>query len=170
MSLILSHLAYWESAENGRLASICTRANASCLQHDGYPQGTVTWQMYQSWESDSKIIQNVQIHTESANNSYFLNVIAGGTHGKRWVLRGCLDTRNKLLNSSMTHLKTQTFHSEDTFTPKRHECKTTHNWKLITHSYISRVKPTGCTIYQIYFILEQHSSCFRRSFRPSSGV
>jgi hypothetical protein len=35
---------------------------------------------------------------------------------------------------------------------------------------ISIVKPTRRTISQIYFILEQHSTCFRRSFRPSSGV
>jgi len=27
-----------------------------------------------------------------------------------------------------------------------------------------------CTIYQIYFILEQHSTCFGWSLRPSSGV
>ena len=32
------------------------------------------------------------------------------------------------------------------------------------------VKPTRCTISQIYFILEQHSTCFGRSLRPSSGV
>jgi len=25
-------------------------------------------------------------------------------------------------------------------------------------------------MYQIYFILESHSTCFGRSFRPSSGV
>jgi len=35
---------------------------------------------------------------------------------------------------------------------------------------ISTVKPTRCTISQIYSILEQHSTCFGRSFRPSSGV
>jgi hypothetical protein len=34
--------------------------------------------------------------------------------------------------------------------------------------YISIVKPTRCTISQIYFILEQHSTCFGRSLRPSS--
>jgi hypothetical protein len=31
-------------------------------------------------------------------------------------------------------------------------------------------KPTRCTISQIYFILEQHSTCFGWSLRPSSGV
>jgi hypothetical protein len=35
---------------------------------------------------------------------------------------------------------------------------------------ISIIKPTRCTISQTYFILEQHSTCFRRSFRPSSGA
>jgi len=33
--------------------------------------------------------------------------------------------------------------------------------------FISIVKPTRCTIFQIYFILEQHSTCFGR-FRASS--
>jgi len=33
--------------------------------------------------------------------------------------------------------------------------------------FISIVKPTRCTISQIYFILEQHSTCFGRSFRAS---
>jgi len=32
--------------------------------------------------------------------------------------------------------------------------------------YISVVKPTTCTISQIYFILEQHSTRFGRSLRP----
>jgi len=36
--------------------------------------------------------------------------------------------------------------------------------------HISLVKPTRCTISQIYFIVEQHSTCFRRSLCPSSGV
>jgi len=36
--------------------------------------------------------------------------------------------------------------------------------------FISIVKPTRCTLSQIDFILEQHSACFGRSFRPSSGV
>jgi len=31
-------------------------------------------------------------------------------------------------------------------------------------------KPTRRTIFQMYFILEQHSTWFGRSFRPSSGV
>jgi len=35
---------------------------------------------------------------------------------------------------------------------------------------IAIVKPTRCTISQIYFILEQNSTCFGRSFRSSSGV
>jgi hypothetical protein len=35
---------------------------------------------------------------------------------------------------------------------------------------ISIVKPTVCTISQIYFILEQHSTCFGRSLRSSLGV
>jgi hypothetical protein len=34
----------------------------------------------------------------------------------------------------------------------------------------STIKPTRCTISQIYFILEKHSTCFGRSLRPSSGV
>jgi hypothetical protein len=36
--------------------------------------------------------------------------------------------------------------------------------------HISIVKPTKCTISQIYFIWEQHSTCFGRPLRPSSGV
>jgi len=32
------------------------------------------------------------------------------------------------------------------------------------------VKLIRCTISQIYFILEQRSTCFGRSLRPSSGV
>jgi hypothetical protein len=36
--------------------------------------------------------------------------------------------------------------------------------------YLSIVKPTRCTISQIYFILEQNSTCFGQSLRPSSGV
>jgi hypothetical protein len=35
---------------------------------------------------------------------------------------------------------------------------------------ISIVKPSRCTISQIYFILEQQSTCFRQSLCPSSGV
>jgi len=35
---------------------------------------------------------------------------------------------------------------------------------------ISIVKPTRRTVSQIYFILEQHSTCFGRSLCPSSGV
>jgi hypothetical protein len=35
---------------------------------------------------------------------------------------------------------------------------------------ISIVKPTRYTVSQIYFILEQQSTCFGRSLRPSSGV
>jgi hypothetical protein len=34
----------------------------------------------------------------------------------------------------------------------------------------SIVKPTICTTSQIYFILEQHTTCFGRSLRPSLGV
>jgi hypothetical protein len=34
----------------------------------------------------------------------------------------------------------------------------------------SIVKPTRCTIAQIYFILEQNSTCFGRSLRPSPEV
>jgi hypothetical protein len=41
--------------------------------------------------------------------------------------------------------------------------------KICTASF-SIVKPTRRTISQIYFILEQHSICFGRSVRPSSGV
>jgi hypothetical protein len=37
-------------------------------------------------------------------------------------------------------------------------------------NHFSIVKPARCTISQIYFILEQHSTCFGRAFRPSSGV
>jgi len=36
--------------------------------------------------------------------------------------------------------------------------------------YVFLSKPTRCTISQISFILEQHSTCFGRSLRPSSGV
>ena len=35
---------------------------------------------------------------------------------------------------------------------------------------ISIVKPTRCTNVSNYFILEWHSTCFGRSFRPSPGV
>jgi len=35
---------------------------------------------------------------------------------------------------------------------------------------VSVVKPTRCTISQIYFILEQHSTCFGWSLHSSSGV
>jgi len=38
------------------------------------------------------------------------------------------------------------------------------------HRSLSIVKPTRCTISQIYFILEQRSTCFRWSLRTSSGV
>jgi len=38
------------------------------------------------------------------------------------------------------------------------------------YSAISIVKPTRYTISQIYFILEQQSTCFGRSFRPLSGI
>jgi len=36
--------------------------------------------------------------------------------------------------------------------------------------HISIVKPTRCTNESNYFILDWHSTCFGRSFRPSSGV
>jgi len=35
---------------------------------------------------------------------------------------------------------------------------------------ISVVNPTRCINVSVYFILEWHSTCFGRSFRPSSGV
>jgi hypothetical protein len=38
------------------------------------------------------------------------------------------------------------------------------------HGAISIVKPTRCTISQIYFVLELHSTCFEWSFRPTAGV
>ena len=43
---------------------------------------------------------------------------------------------------------------------------------LFSQNYrtVSIVKPTSCTISQIYFILEQHYTCFGQSFCPSSGV
>ena len=37
-------------------------------------------------------------------------------------------------------------------------------------TYISIVKPNISTNVSNYFILEWHSTCFRRSFRPSPGV
>jgi len=41
----------------------------------------------------------------------------------------------------------------------------------MTHTaFFSTVKPNRCTISQIYFILEQHSTCFGWSLCPSSGV
>jgi len=36
-----------------------------------------------------------------------------------------------------------------------------------SQNYISIVKPTRCTIFEF---IEYHSTCFGRSFRPSSGV
>jgi len=42
--------------------------------------------------------------------------------------------------------------------------------RAVHHNIIPIVKPTRCTIVSNYFILEWHSTCFRRSFRPSSGV
>jgi len=40
----------------------------------------------------------------------------------------------------------------------------------IFNNIISIVKPTRCTIVSNLFILECQSTCFGRSFRPSSGV
>jgi len=47
-----------------------------------------------------------------------------------------------------------------------------HNYNVVTNLTvsISIVKPTRCTISQIYFILVQHSKFFGRSLRPSKGV
>jgi len=48
-----------------------------------------------------------------------------------------------------------------------------NKWKVVWRSwhraswYISTVKPTSCTIFKF---IEYHSTCFGRSFRPSSGV
>ena len=42
--------------------------------------------------------------------------------------------------------------------------------RAVHRNIISIVKPTRCTMYQIYFILEWHSTCFGRSFCPSSAV
>ena len=46
------------------------------------------------------------------------------------------------------------------------------NLKSREEMAVSIVKSTRCTIYQLYFtrVLEQHSTCFGRSLRPSSGV
>jgi len=52
----------------------------------------------------------------------------------------------------------------------RMACDTHNNKNRIHSNAISIVKPTRCTISQIYFVLEQHSTCFGRSFRPLSGV
>jgi hypothetical protein len=42
---------------------------------------------------------------------------------------------------------------------------------LASHRYvIPIVNPTRCTSVSNWFILEWHSTCFGRSFRPSSGV
>jgi len=49
-----------------------------------------------------------------------------------------------------------------------HEHKQLSIYKHGPATYI--VRPTRCTVSQIYFILEQHSTCFGRSLRPSSGV
>jgi len=43
-------------------------------------------------------------------------------------------------------------------------------FKTVYRNIFPQEKPTRCTISQIYFILEQHSTYFGRSLRPSSGV
>jgi len=46
-----------------------------------------------------------------------------------------------------------------------------HGEQFVTEeTLLSIAKPTRCTVSQIYFIFEQHSTCFGRSLRPSSGV
>jgi len=40
----------------------------------------------------------------------------------------------------------------------------------IKHSYIHMVQPTRCAFYLKLFILVKRSTCFGRSFRPSSGA
>jgi len=42
--------------------------------------------------------------------------------------------------------------------------------RAMHRNIISIVKPTGCTNVSNLFILEWHSTCFGRSFRPSPGV
>jgi len=39
-----------------------------------------------------------------------------------------------------------------------------------SNNLASIVQPNRCTISQVYFILEQHSTYFGRSLHPSSGV
>jgi len=48
-------------------------------------------------------------------------------------------------------------------------CNQTLVWRSLDRAslYISTVKPTRCTIFEL---IEYHSTCFGRSFRPSSGV
>jgi len=41
---------------------------------------------------------------------------------------------------------------------------------LYIRKYFSIVKPIRCTNESYYFILKCHTTCFGRSFRPSSGV
>jgi len=41
---------------------------------------------------------------------------------------------------------------------------------IYIYIYIYIANPTRCTISQIYFILEQHCTCFGPSLRPSSEV
>ena len=52
----------------------------------------------------------------------------------------------------------------------RYQCCDMMVVRLEHYVTISIVKPIRCTTSQIYFILEQHFTCFRRSFRPSSRV
>jgi len=52
-------------------------------------------------------------------------------------------------------------------------CALPYGWEQLLDQRmynISIVKPTRCTISQICFILDQHSTCFGRSYRPSSGI
>jgi hypothetical protein len=51
-----------------------------------------------------------------------------------------------------------------------HQANIVQKLKKGSYKRLYIIKPTRCTISQIYFILEQHSACFGRSFRSSSGV
>ena len=51
--------------------------------------------------------------------------------------------------------------------PKHDRKSLTASNKILKKKYVSTVKPTRYTIFEF---IEYHSTCFGRSFRPSSGV
>jgi hypothetical protein len=73
----------------------------------------------------------------------------------------CVTFQTQILNGIKTR---------ETFCRLSAKTATCLSFKQTFFDYISIVKPTRCTISQIYFISEQHFTCFGRSLRPSSGI